>query len=201
MKWKEAFECKGLKVSLGKTKVVDSGGITKDGMSKSKVYLCGLCSLRVKANSVLSLQCDKWVNGRCARVKRITPTFSRNFTCWKCEGNIGEAVEQEVKLCDEVETVWEFTYLGDRVSAGGGCEAAVAARTRYWWFMFRVCGELLYGRRFPLMLKGAVYDSYVRPAILYVSEAWCLKESEMGILHRTEMAMLRAMCGGQLKDR
>ena len=29
-------------------------------------------------------------------------------------------MEQEVKLCDEVETVSEFTYLGDRVSAGGG---------------------------------------------------------------------------------
>ena len=24
--------------------------------------------------------------------------------------------------CDEVETVREFTYLGDRVSAGSGCE-------------------------------------------------------------------------------
>ena len=39
-------------------------------------------------------------------------------------------MEQEVKLCDEVETVSEFTYLGDRVSAGGGCEAAATARTR-----------------------------------------------------------------------
>ena len=25
----------------------------------------------------------------------MTPKFSRNFTCIKCEGNIGEAVEQE----------------------------------------------------------------------------------------------------------
>ena len=25
-------------------------------------------------------------------------------------------------LCDEVVSVWELTYLGDRVSAGGGCE-------------------------------------------------------------------------------
>ena len=40
-------------------------------------------------------------------------------------------MEQEVKLCDEMETVSEFTYLGDRVSAGGGCEAAVTARTRW----------------------------------------------------------------------
>ena len=33
-------------------------------------------------------------------------------------------------LCDEVETVRKFIYLGDRVSAIGGCEAAVTARTR-----------------------------------------------------------------------
>ena len=25
----------------------------------------------------------------------VTPVFSRNFICRKCEGNIGEAVEQE----------------------------------------------------------------------------------------------------------
>ena len=37
---------------------------------------------------------------------------------------------QEEKLCDEVEAVGEFTYLGYRVSAGVGCEAAVTARTR-----------------------------------------------------------------------
>ena len=46
----------------------------------------------------------------------------------------------------------------------------------------RECGELMYGRRFPLSLKGAVCESYVSPAILYGIEAWSLKESEMGIL-------------------
>ena len=91
-------------------------------------------------------------------------------------------MEQEEKLCDEVETVREFTYLCDRVSAGGGCEAAVPARTRCGWAKVRVCNELLHGRKFPLKLKWAVYKSYVRPAVLYEDEAWCLKESEMGIL-------------------
>ena len=43
-----------------------------------------------------------------------------NFACSVCNGNIGEAVEQEEKLCDEVKTVSVFTYLGDRVSVGGG---------------------------------------------------------------------------------
>ena len=57
------------------------------------------------------------------------------------------------------------------VSAGGGCEAAVTARTRCKSVMLRECGKLLYGRRFPLELKGAVYWSYVRQAILHESEA------------------------------
>ena len=38
-------------------------------------------------------------------------------------------MEQEEKICNEVETVREFTYLGDRVSAGGRCEAAVTVKT------------------------------------------------------------------------
>ena len=37
--------------------------------------------------------------------------------------------------------------------------------------------------------------------MLYGSEAWCLKEREMGILRKTERSMVRAMCGVQLKDR
>ena len=31
------------------------------------------------------------------------------------------AVEQEEKLCDEVETLRELTYQGGKVSTGGGC--------------------------------------------------------------------------------
>ena len=37
--------------------------------------------------------------------------------------------------------------------------------------------------------------------MLYGSEAWCLKESEMGILWRTDRSMVRALCGVQFKDR
>ena len=37
LKWKQASEGKGLKVNLGKFKVMVSGSIIKDGMFKSKV--------------------------------------------------------------------------------------------------------------------------------------------------------------------
>ena len=47
----------------------------------------------------------------------------------------------------------------------------MTARTRCEWVKFMECGELLYGRIYALRLTGAVYKSYVRPAILYGSEA------------------------------
>ena len=40
LKWKETFESKGLKVNLGKTKVMVNSGITQDGLSKRKVDPC-----------------------------------------------------------------------------------------------------------------------------------------------------------------
>ena len=48
-------------------------------------------------------------------------------------------MEQEEKLGEEVETVREFTYLGVRVYASGGCEAYATARTICRWAKFTVC--------------------------------------------------------------
>ena len=76
-------------------------------------------------------------------------------------------MEQVEKSYDEVDTVWEFIYLDDVVISCGGCEAAGTSRL----VIFRECGELLHGERFPLRLNGAVYESYVWPTILYGSEA------------------------------
>ena len=48
---------------------------------------------------------------------------------------------------------------------------------------------------------GMVYRTCVRPAMLYGSETWCLRESEVAILRRTERALVRSMCGVKLVDR
>ena len=54
---------------------------------------------------------------------------------------------------------------------------------------FREFGELLSSKRFSLKLKGMVYRSFLRSAMLYGSETWCSRENEMAILRRTERAM------------
>ena len=80
------------------------------------------------------------------------------------------------------------------MSAGGECEAAVTARTRCKWIKFMEYSELLCDR-FYLRLKRSVYESYLRLAMLYGSEAWCLKKSEVGISW-TDRSTVRAVCVG-----
>ena len=198
-KWKEAFESKGLKVNLGKTKVVVSGA--EGEVSVSKVDPCGICAKRVMANSVLCVKCGKWIHGRCAKVKRVTPRLGRDFVCGRCKQVDDGLVEPMEELCEEVKTVRGFCYLGDRVNASGGCEAAVTARARIGWVKFKECRELLNSKRFSLKMKGMVYRSCVRSAMLYGSETWCLRENEMAILRRTERATVRTMCGAKLMDK
>ena len=79
-------------------------------------------------------------------MKKVTPGLARFFVCSKREkvtNGVGE-VQQEV-MCDGLETVKEFCYLGNRLNASRGCEAAETARTRVGWKKFGECGEILLG--------------------------------------------------------
>ena len=76
-----------------------------------------------------------------------------HFVCSKYKGTIEGRVDSIKKLCDEVETVNRFCYLGYRLNSSGGCEAAAIARVRIGWVRFKECGELLLGNRFSLRMK------------------------------------------------
>ena len=74
--------------------------------------------------------------------------------CGRCKKQVNDGVVESVEeLCEEEETVRGFCYLGDRVNASGGCEAAVTARTRIGWVKFKECGELLNSKRFSFKMK------------------------------------------------
>ena len=109
-KWKEALESKGLKMNLRKTKVVVSGA--EGEVSVSKIDPCGICGKRVMANSVLCVKCGKWIHGRCVKVKRGTPRLGRDFVCGRCKKQVDGLVELVEELCEGVETVRGFCYLG-----------------------------------------------------------------------------------------
>ena len=114
------------------------------------------------------------------RIGNTTPNAAKVFVCSKCDKatNRVQEIQQEI-MCDELDTVKGFFYLGDRLNVSGGCEAAVTARTRLGWKKFKECVEILFGKRFSLQMKGKIYKSYVRLTMLYESETWCLRENEV----------------------
>ena len=81
------------RLSVGRPVMV-SGGIA---MPKCKVYPCGVCGLRVKADSALCVQCGMWIHSKCAAAKMMTQRFSTNFVCKECKQNTGMPVQQEEK--------------------------------------------------------------------------------------------------------
>ena len=93
-----------MKVIVGEAKVMVSCGITKNGLSKGKVDPCGVCSLQVRANSVLCVQCGRWTHGRCASSEGDSNVF-KEFCMQKMCGEYWRGSGAEDKLCDEVETV------------------------------------------------------------------------------------------------
>ena len=52
-----------------------------------------------------------------------------------------------------------------------------------------------------LKLKGKVYVTCVRSAMVYGSETWAMNVEQSARLERTEMGMVRWMCGVSLRDK
>ena len=116
LKWKKAFQSKGLKMNLKKIKVMVSS--SKVEVLKSKVDPCAKCSKRVTANSVMCTKCDKRVHGKCAKMKRVTSTLSKGFVCELCVDTKEGIVEpgEELSFFDQVDFVKSFCYLGDKLN-------------------------------------------------------------------------------------
>ena len=52
-----------------------------------------------------------------------------------------------------------------------------------------------------LKLKGKLYVTCVRSAMIYGSEMWAMTVEQSGRLERTEIRMVRWLCGVSLRDR
>ena len=87
--WKSGLEEKGLKVNVGKTKVLCS----RHDATKSKIasvkHPCGVCMKGVGANSILCLGCRKWVHKRCSGIKGSLRSCG-DFICKTCSAITGD---------------------------------------------------------------------------------------------------------------
>ena len=167
----------------------------------SSVDPCGVCDKRVKRNSILCVGCKKWVHKRCSGVKGALQKVEGVFQCERCVGGVVVDNAKEDCVIDDVGRVESFVYLGDELNAGGGCLSAVTARVRVGWRKFRELSEVLCGKKWSVKMKGKLYKTSVRTAMVYGAETWAMRKVEEGVLLRAERAMVRMMCGVKLRNR
>ena len=100
--------------------------------------------------------------------------------------------DKRVKMKDaKVPRVKEFKYLGSTVQESGGCEREVKKRVQAGWNGWRRVSGVICDRRLPARVKGKVYSSMVRPAMVYGLETVAVTKKQVEDMEVAEMKMLR----------
>ena len=101
---------------------------------------------------------------------------------------------------DKLEVVASFCYLGDMLSAAGGCELSTTTRVKTAWKKFKDLLPVLSSRHLSFKTRGRVYSSCVRIAMLHASETWPLTKQNLQHLQRNDRAMIRQICNVRPQD-
>ena len=125
---------------------------------------------------------------------------SRSKTEYLCinEGNDDETVKMEDT---KVSRVKQFKYLGSMVQESGGCEREVKKRVQAGWNEWRRVSGVICDRRLPARVKGKVYSSVVRPAMVYGLETVAVTKKKMEEMKVAKIKMLRFAMGVTRKDK
>ena len=200
--WKKRMEEKGFRVSMPKTKFMISG-VGLDVLVDEGAFPCAVCRKGVASNSICCSKCLLWVHKKCSRISgrlREDP----DYVCPRCQGlsrpiDGRPATHIEVGSV-QVEVVDEFCYLGDMLGAGGGCTNAIINRCRIAWGKFRKLLPILTSRHLALHIRGRVFSTCVRTAMLHGSESWGPRACDLQRLRRNDRSMIRWICGVRPQD-
>ncbi|KAL6581108.1 hypothetical protein OROMI_007031 [Orobanche minor] len=94
-----------------------------------------------------------------------------------------------------------FRYLGSIIQKDGELDGDVAYRIKAGWLKWKSATGVLCDPDMPHRLKGKFYRTAIRPALLYGTECWAVKQCHVQKMNVAEMRMLRWMCGHTKKDR
>ena len=115
---------------------------------------------------------------------------SRSKTQYMCinAGNDKETVKKEHT---KVPRVKEFKYLGSTVQESGDCEREVKKRVQAGWKEWRKVSGVICDRRLRARVKGKVYSSVIRPAMVYGLEMVAVTKKQVEGMEVAVMKMLR----------
>ena len=100
----------------------------------------------------------------------------------------------------KMDVVPSFCYLGDMLSAGGGCDLAVTTRCSVAWGKFRKLLPILTSKHVSLKTCGKLFSSCVHSAMLHGSETWAPTVLVLQRLQRNDRSMIRWICNTRARD-
>ena len=112
-------------------------------------------------------------------------------------GYLGCNDHQDTEIHLEGETVKRvktFTYLGSTLAEDGELDAEVTHRVQSGWKNWKRVTGVLCDRRMNVKIKGKVYRTVVRPALMYGAETLASKKVQENNLEVAEMRMLQWIC-------
>ena len=123
------------------------------------------------SNSIFCNGCKHWVHKKCSGLKCLKN--DPDYRCTRCQGTarpLDGRPQKEVQVGpDKLEVVASFCYLGDMLSAAGGCELSTTTCVKIAWKKFKDLLPVLSSRHLSFKIRGRVYSSCVRSAMLHVS--------------------------------
>ncbi|XP_047004640.1 uncharacterized protein LOC124622894 [Schistocerca americana] len=102
---------------------------------------------------------------------------------------------------DELKSVCKFNYLGSYIQRDEELESEIQHRINCGWNNWRKMSGVLCDKKVSIGLKGKVYKSVVRPAMIYGAETWLIIVAQERKMEVAEMRILRWVCGVTRKDR
>ena len=145
----------------------------------------------------------------CTRNAVGSSTWKKTLTtdvhgCTRCQGTehpLDGRPQKEVQVGpDKPEVVASFCYLGDMLSAAGGCELSTTTRVKTTWKKFKDLLPVLSSRHFSFKTRGCVYSSCVQSTMLHASESWPLTKPNLQRLQQNDRAMIRQICNVRPQD-
>ena len=123
---------------------------------------------------------------------------------YRVSGNctpFGWQAQREVQIVpDKLEVVVSFCYLGDILSAAGGCELSTTTCVKTAWKKFKELLPVLSSRHLSFKTCGHKYNSCVWRAMLHASETWPLTKPNLQRLQRNDRALIRQICNVKPQD-
>ena len=88
-------------------------------------------------------------------------------------------------------TVQSFKYLGSTIDRGGGASKDVDKRVTKAWSKWRELSGVICDKKIPTKLKLLIYQTVIRPTLLYGCESWPMSVRDEKRMATTEMTMVR----------